>query len=492
MNELEIREDPPCTPPRPNWRKRFLLGSLIALPLLLAVPFIYFILSCNQEFEQAVAEADWLDPGWRIPELEQKRAVIRDSENSGLALMAAKALMPPNWPFWDHPRAPEKGNRSEEELRELQDSLSDVAPSVQLDERQITALREELRRAERAVAAVRQVADLPRGRYPIHYSRDFVGTLLPYIQDARTFGNLLAYDVLLRAQDKDVDGALASCRGILNCGRSIGDEPTLISMLVRIALNALATKKVERALAQGEPSEAALSVIQQEFADEAEQPLLLIGVRGERGLMDGALAAMQDGELDPRTFSAMSGGRSDYVALLRIPGMVKSIRAALLKYNNRFVEIAKLPVEQQVARMEELRAAEQDLPQLARQIFAASIKTAAAFHQDQARLRCATVMVAVERYRVANNRWPDTLPELVPAYLPKVPLDPYDGAPLRYRRLSDGVVIYSVGADGKDNGGKLTDGRTREGIDVGFRLWDVSQRRQPAAGKAPELRHECD
>jgi hypothetical protein len=101
-------------------------------------------------------------------------------------------------------------------------------------------------------------------------------------------------------------------------------------------------------------------------------------------------------------------------------------------------------------------------------------------------------MVAVERYRVANNRWPDTLPELVPAYLPKVPLDPYDGAPLRYRRLSDGVVIYSVGADGKDNGGKLTDGRTREGIDVGFRLWDVSQRRQPAAGKAPELRHECD
>jgi hypothetical protein len=43
--------------------------------------------------------------------------------------------------------------------------------------------------------------------------------------------------------------------------------------------------------------------------------------------------------------------------LLRVPGMMKSIRADMLKHNNRFVKIAKLPVEQQVGRVQEMQAA---------------------------------------------------------------------------------------------------------------------------------------
>ena len=51
---------------------------------------------------------------------------------------------------------------------------------------------------------------------------------------------------------------------------------------------------------------------------------------------------------------------------------------------------------------------------------------------------------------------PDTerLEELVPQFLPSVPLDPYDGQPLRYKRLPAGFVVYSIGADGRDDGGK--------------------------------------
>jgi hypothetical protein len=47
------------------------------------------------------------------------------------------------------------------------------------------------------------------------------------------------------------------------------------------------------------------------------------------------------------------------------------------------------------------------------------------------------------------------LKELVPAYLPAVPLDPFaaEGATLRYRREGDRPVVYSVGLDGHDAGG---------------------------------------
>jgi hypothetical protein len=82
MNELDVREDMPWSQPRPRWRKRILIGSLIAVPLCLAAPFVYFLLSTDQALLEAIAEADRLDPCWRIPELEQKRAVIPDKENS--------------------------------------------------------------------------------------------------------------------------------------------------------------------------------------------------------------------------------------------------------------------------------------------------------------------------------------------------------------------------------------------------------------------------
>ena len=58
------------------------------------------------------------------------------------------------------------------------------------------------------------------------------------------------------------------------------------------------------------------------------------------------------------------------------------------------------------------------------------------------------------RYRLATGNLPDTLAELVPTYLDAVPKDPFDESELRYRKLESGFVVYSVGNDGKDDGGQ--------------------------------------
>ena len=71
-----------------------------------------------------------------------------------------------------------------------------------------------------------------------------------------------------------------------------------------------------------------------------------------------------------------------------------------------------------------------------------------------AQLEVAKTLLAVERYRLAHASLPETLDQLVPDYLAAVPLDPFDGAPLRYKRLDRGFLVYSVGEDGKDDGGK--------------------------------------
>jgi hypothetical protein len=61
--------------------------------------------------------------------------------------------------------------------------------------------------------------------------------------------------------------------------------------------------------------------------------------------------------------------------------------------------------------------------------------------------------LALRLYRKENGRYPENLQQLVPKYLPSMPIDPYDGKPLRYRKLQKGFKVWSVGGNRKDDGG---------------------------------------
>lgn len=59
---------------------------------------------------------------------------------------------------------------------------------------------------------------------------------------------------------------------------------------------------------------------------------------------------------------------------------------------------------------------------------------------------CRTAL-AVERFDRAHGAPPDTLEQLVPAFLDAVPTDYYTGAPLKYQRTDSGYALKSVGWD---------------------------------------------
>ena len=44
----------------------------------------------------------------------------------------------------------------------------------------------------------------------------------------------------------------------------------------------------------------------------------------------------------------------------------------------------------------------------------------------------------------------------MPKYLPAIPEDIFSGGPLRYKREGPGYVLYSVGRNGKDDGGRAS------------------------------------
>lgn len=79
---------------------------------------------------------------------------------------------------------------------------------------------------------------------------------------------------------------------------------------------------------------------------------------------------------------------------------------------------------------------------------------------------------ALERHRLATGAYPESLGELVPSLLAAVPTDVVDGQPLRYRRDADGTfLLYSIGIDGKDDGGAQTNKGHRGAGETGDWVW---------------------
>ena len=111
------------------------------------------------------------------------------------------------------------------------------------------------------------------------------------------------------------------------------------------------------------------------------------------------------------------------------------------------------------------------------------------FQDNQAALHSAIAALAAKRYRLRHGRWPEALDQLVPDFLVRVPLDPYaDGGPVRLRRLADGVVIYSLGNNRRDDGGDIrrpSGGMTVGNSDIGIQLWESPQRQRPAPALLP-------
>jgi hypothetical protein len=63
--------------------------------------------------------------------------------------------------------------------------------------------------------------------------------------------------------------------------------------------------------------------------------------------------------------------------------------------------------------------------------------------------------LALELYHHEHGKWPASLADLSPRFLPTLPPDPITGGPLHYKVVNDRPLVYSVGIDGKDDGGRL-------------------------------------
>lgn len=79
---------------------------------------------------------------------------------------------------------------------------------------------------------------------------------------------------------------------------------------------------------------------------------------------------------------------------------------------------------------------------------------AESFPFAQTAVDLAALACALERCRSVNGDFPATLDALVPQFMAKLQRDILNGEPLKYRRTDRGFVLYSVGFNKVDDGGK--------------------------------------
>ncbi len=90
------------------------------------------------------------------------------------------------------------------------------------------------------------------------------------------------------------------------------------------------------------------------------------------------------------------------------------------------------------------------------------------------------VACALERFHLANGKYPESLDALVPKFIAAVPHDVITGDPLKYHLTGDGqFIIYSVGWNETDDGGKIVMSADGKEIDAtqGDWVWPAYEKK---------------
>ena len=302
----------------------------------------------------------------------------------------------------------------------------------------------------KALALLHEVGAGFDGRYPVDLSKGWVAAT-QHITSVRDSVMLLGLEAVLGAEHRDPNGTARAIEAALSVAGSLDQEPMLSSHTVRMWGSVWAAWALERALRHVEFTEGQLARLHRAFGD----------IRGRDGLQRALVGNRciflrifeKPTSLDSRVF-----GRLPPVPVSEVYdalGLSAREGIVFLDHAQECIRIAGLPASRR------LRASKDADTRYLRRAGAHLLSKVASLSglilQETpavAWLEVTKTALAVERYRLARGKLPEALGQLVPDYLPAVPEDPFDGTPLRYRRTERGFVVYSVGEDGNDDGGK--------------------------------------
>ncbi len=299
---------------------------------------------------------------------------------------------------------------------------------------------------------------------------DGVDVIVDYAGLVRRTVGLMMLRAELAIEEGDVDRAVESFEAADAIISSLEHRPALIYVLVHASLVDLVHGHFERMFNRPMPwTTTHLDRLHRCVGEIASSRLLAEALRIERLWL--LLKPEGDGD-------ALSG----VTPLRRLFGVHQRNTAAVMQYLTRMIEIVDKPWPQRQVELGMLREQVRGwgwpyrITEEMVSMYTSSAETVSRSEGIEVLLRTA---VALERYYMVEGALPASLEQLAPDWIEMPPVDPFDGAPLRYLRKEGNYTIYSVGP-GQEDGGGARDDKRLEG-DIVFEV-----KRNRADGEAGE------
>ncbi len=437
------------------WKVFFLAFGILVVLAILLVTFaaIRYSVSARRRIEVQLAAIREAGEPITPAELEEHYRLPPDVEDTTALWMEATALLETPEFFADARDLPVVGT-----------SELGIPPPGQ-PWQHLEAVERLLYKYHASLELMHQAAEAGgAARYPTDFHQ---GPLMPLEHAYRLNGGarMLSLEAHVRAHRADPAGAARSIRATLMLGRSLKREPVTISMLVRIAYESIAISDLEDLLGTVRFSDEDLIGLQDDLrvADYGEN--LYQAMLGERvwlvmAIEDPAAALGDDEPQDAMGWLT----RRDAVALA-MEHMAELVAAARKPWPQALQDAHQAQWElfqiTDASAVNRIRYEAAELKFLPISMVFESVARIEAINE------AADAAIGIERFRRKHGKLPEKLDELVPEFLPQVPIDPFDGQPLRYVVDGDGCRVYSVGENGTDEGGE---GDLEGDPDIVFRL----------------------
>ncbi len=449
--------------PRNLLRRYWWIWATAAVTIVLGAWFAWFRLSLARQVEArlaAIRDARW--PA-SLAEFSQWNTPVPPAENAALKILEAASAVAVN---------------------------SAVVNQVQSLDRQVALTPEQRLSFTRilsnnavALRLVHQASTLSRSRYPIDWSNNLVFGFSG-LNQAHQLMPLLKAEAVMLSDSGDPAGAIESIIVLFRLAHTLSEEPFLAAQWIRHWNQGTTCSTLERLLNQHALRAADLQRLQELAVRAQGEPDFTRVLAGQRALDADAFNAPLNRFLQRWASPGWNLRGPQQVsliglvsALLHASGITEKDFLFYLEAMEQWMTVSRLAYPEKLARTKALEKRVQE--QLAarplfvysRQLFASRLVLETTRAERLASLRAAQTALAVEQYRREHEGGlPDKLDELVPKFLEVIPKDPFDGQPLRYKRLEVGYAVYSVGADQKDDGAVLqsTGKRRPSARDIAF------------------------
>ncbi len=446
---------PAKKPLLPRWLK-FLLILVGTFFVLAAGAWVLLDIVTRQDLEATLAEIRAL--GWPTELEELYPEPIPDEENAALVYDQAWVL--------DQPQT------------EVVSRVEDVEAWRTLTEAEQTHVREALDNVSQVLALLHQAAQMEQCQFDLEYGEGYA-MLLPHVAKMRNVVRWKRVATIVALVDGRTDEAVEHWLDSLAMVRHQEGQKVFISELARLAclsisLDTLQAMVQERKLDQSHVSRGLDTLAGMEARDSFAEGyrseitfgfhLMDLSYEQIRESLGGECASPELSLLLRLYCSPLGRPWRQYDQWTRLCIHREAIQLGEQPYCQIHQQLQQL--EPKLPHTGECWAQ----PLMTPMLLPALGRRWQVVARAEARVALARTALALERYRLLHGEYPKSVAHLTPDILPHVPVDPFDGQPLRYVNSDERVAVYSIGEDLQDDGGSEEGGVWGRPQDIVFTL----------------------